>query len=273
MNRNECKELIKEFIEQRLNGDIQTLKNYDLLQLQGDEKFGCSKGEYFDCDITNIMKAIYVVLWGEEFPQLTYENIGPGKLYRGDTMNSFGTVFGKPLGFHHQSFVAAEKFGFSEETKKMVRMFYRTYHTLGNMIVLPDLSVDHQSINRYRGVGGWHDFFDIFLMELEKCLQGKGDGDKVLEALIEKNKFAFSKFDGEPGFQHFCKITWLENYLNPDGTAKSVFAPHLYHWCEKMESCEYEAFAQDYIDEAMKIIKCRGEKMIAKLDAILREKM
>ena len=79
---------------ERLEGNIQELINFDFSSLRGDSRYGCN-GRSFDCDDTNLMRGISFLLWGGSFPDLTLYEIGPGKKYRGDTLNTFNRVFGK----------------------------------------------------------------------------------------------------------------------------------------------------------------------------------
>ena len=53
---------IKQFVSEKLGGNIDGLLNYDLSQLRGDDMYGCDNRE-FDCDDTNIARAIYSVVF------------------------------------------------------------------------------------------------------------------------------------------------------------------------------------------------------------------
>lgn len=81
MNRVDCIKLIRSFIDEKLDGNIENFLNYDLDQLENDEKYGG-----FDPDNSKIANAIYVVLWGDKIPDLNYDALG--KSYRGDILNS-----------------------------------------------------------------------------------------------------------------------------------------------------------------------------------------
>ena len=87
------KDLILQFIDEKLDGNIENLSNFDLLLLSEDRKFGCNKRS-FDCDDTNIARAIYVIVFEDVWPELSYESF-VSKKYRGDTINTFGTLFGE----------------------------------------------------------------------------------------------------------------------------------------------------------------------------------
>lgn len=56
----DCANLVKEFINDELDGDISDLASYNFSKLEGDLKFGNQRG-YFDCDDTLLARAIYCV--------------------------------------------------------------------------------------------------------------------------------------------------------------------------------------------------------------------
>ena len=75
-------ELIRKFVDEVLSGDWKKFETFDVRTLQTSELYGCP-GRNFDCDDTELMRAAYVVLWGDFFPDLTMENYGYRKQYRG----------------------------------------------------------------------------------------------------------------------------------------------------------------------------------------------
>ena len=56
---------LKDFISEKLDGDIENFKQYNFLLLENDKKFGrCSEfGTGFDPDDTEIARAVYYLLW------------------------------------------------------------------------------------------------------------------------------------------------------------------------------------------------------------------
>ena len=62
-----ARQLLQDFIREKLNGTLENIRTFNIKTLRGDDKFGCP-GRYFDCDDTEIMRAIYVVLWGDALP-------------------------------------------------------------------------------------------------------------------------------------------------------------------------------------------------------------
>ena len=89
-----AKNLVQEFTAEYLDADIDNLASFDFCLLEQDKRFGCP-GRNFDHDDTNIAKALYIIIWSDLIPNLSFDNIGTGCLYRGDTLNTFNTLFGK----------------------------------------------------------------------------------------------------------------------------------------------------------------------------------
>ena len=99
----QCYNLLKDFISEKLDGDIENFKNYNFLLLENDKKFGrCSEsGNGFDPDDTEIARAVYYLLFSNKVHDtdldFSFSDIGTHKKYRGDTLNTFNTLFGEKL--------------------------------------------------------------------------------------------------------------------------------------------------------------------------------
>lgn len=190
------RDIISRFVEERLARDINGLKDFCFAELKGTDYGRCSGSSSFDCDNTLLANAIYVLLWGGDgkiFPELTMESAGSGKtfMFRGDTMNSFRSVLGssnKKLTVTpdivdwagKNAVYPKDREGLpgtlshwkQYDMEKEVMAFYRKCHTIGNFVVLPNREAGNTTLNRYRGKK-WHDFFDRFLIELDKVLSGR----------------------------------------------------------------------------------------------------
>ena len=64
---DKAKSLINNFVEERLQGNLNEFVRFDFAQLRGDKKYGVCSGDSFDCDNTNLSKAIYLLLFECEF--------------------------------------------------------------------------------------------------------------------------------------------------------------------------------------------------------------
>lgn len=247
--------ILLSFIQEKLSGDIERLKDYCFADLKGSPWGKCNSS--FDCDNTLLANAIYILLWGGRdnfYSNLTLENVGTHRIYRGDTMNSFRSVLGK----YEESFSYWEKIGMAEK----VSAFFRKYHTLGNFTVLPNKEYQGTTFNMERGCK-YGDFFDRFLMTMEKVMLDEPEKDEVFYQLKEANRECFN---GKT-LQQFSDTFFWDAYMTAN-KPKVLFAPH---WTLRKRfykispASDYAVFAEKYIDEATRIINCRAEKMIAEL--------
>jgi len=267
-------DLIREFINSDyLQGDIENLKSFDFAKLEGVEKYdGCSKGNY-DPDDSKLAKAIYYVIWKDKLPELnTIEDIGTGKNYRGDTINTFNTLFGKKI----DSFHRIEKYSNNEPLKKYVKEdFYKTYQTIGNFMLMPNRPLEKNTINLYRGgFYGWRDYFDRFLYELNECLTNDAYDNPIFKNLIVQNEFYFEKFNN---IQKISEVNFLEPYLNSKCVKELFFKEEPMFLSEEgrkdkhniplseESKQEYTEFAECYISKVTEIINYRADKIIEEL--------
>lgn len=268
-----CKNLVGSFVEKHLKGDFSALKKFDFTTLKGNKLFGCD-GRAFDSDDTNLARAIYVLLWGDKFPDLSLSNIGTGKKYRGDTLNTFSTVFGRYSPDRHTCKGLLNN-GSPEEVRLVAEKFYSNSHTLGNLIVLPNIAETNASrartLNTYRGTV-YKDYFDLFLIHLADCLDNRSAADRHLSALIEQNGFFFSRLNDNGGLAYLRDICYLEDYFIGDKPAP-VFSPHLR--CPRKsgrsqaEKTFYTGHIKNYASTVEIIINNRADKMIARLVALI----
>ena len=256
----DAERLVREFVEEILSGDWNALRDFDFKTLNGSEKFGCPD-RYFDCDDTNIMRAVYVVLWGDFLPNLNMDNFGFQKQYRGDTINTFHTMFGRKIDGRPGLFAGLEKYSPSDALREKVRRFGTICCNIGNYVVLPNYFARQTSLNCYRGTNDWHDFFDRFLIELHKVQTHSSGQDGILKELVKVNDFCFGKFRGDENFKVFTDTLFLDDYCNGSGIPKEVFAMN-YHWKNENEPEQYIHDAGLYLTVAEKIIRSRAEKMI-----------
>jgi hypothetical protein len=95
MTNSKSRIIIKQFINEYLNGDINNLLVFDIKQLKGNRKYGSCNGVGFDSDNTNISRAVMAVAFEGVWPNFD-DNTLNSNLYRGDIINSFNTLFGAP---------------------------------------------------------------------------------------------------------------------------------------------------------------------------------
>ena len=167
------KELVAQFIEEKLKGDISRLATFPLGNLRNDKVYGCP-GRNFDSDDTELMRAIYCLVFGEVWKNLSMDNLGDGKL-RGDTLNTYNTLFSQPW---NEKFTTI--WNPDDRLKAKMKEFQTTCYTIGNMAVLPDRRIGEWSINKHRGCHNeWHDYEDRFLIALYLKVRGREPADRL----------------------------------------------------------------------------------------------
>ena len=210
------------------------------------------------------MRAIYVVLWGDALPDLSMDTLGNTGKYRGDTMNSFHTMFGREIPEKPGFYAGLEKYHPSDEIRERVREFGNKYcSTIGNFVVLPNLYVRDTTLNFYRGTNQWRDFFDRFLIQLKNVLCDCGEKDLLLDELVKANAFCFYKFKGDEGFQALERILLLEDYCDcSKGYALKLIFPMNYHWKNLADAETYFRDVVSYLEEAERIISSRSRAIL-----------
>ena len=269
-----CKNLLNDFVAEYLNGDIFSLIDFDFENLIHNKKYGCpSRG--FDCDDTNLTRAICFLLWKDVYPQLSLLDIGTGKRYRGDTLNTFNTILGSYIPNLHSS-QGIIKSDAPRELQILSQKFHNSYHTIGNFILLPNIAETEKkqayTLNTYRGIA-YKDYFDLFLQKLTLCLVDK-TVDFHLSTLIERNEFFFSWLSSKGGLTYLKEICWLDDYFASE-TPKNLFSPYIYCLRKKQEWTDIEKnyyieHVKKYLLCATNIIKKRASKMITVLQTICK---
>jgi len=249
--------LVRRFIDEKLSGEIEELKTYCFADLKGIPPYGVCNGS-FDCDNTRLARAIFVLLWGGQgkvYEDMTMENLGSGRKYRGDTMNSFRTVLGS-----YENGRLSDKIlelGPGEALQKEIAAFFQTYHTIGNFTVLPNTCVGGNTLNMYRGKN-FGDFFDRFLVEYNNVLEN--NPDTPFARLVAQNHFP------KPLAEMALELFW-NDYFTPEGRCQ-----YLFRFCKGDASPKrekYLEYAQNYIGISNTIIANRAEKMVERLKKIL----
>lgn len=241
------------------NLTLEDLPTFDFLNLENDFVYGCP-GRNFDCDDTNLARVIFYMVWND-LPEMDLIEIGTGKKYRGDTLNTFNTVFSKDLS--RAELLSDNNIQFLNEAES----FRSKCYSLGNFSVLPNKSIPFfnnksTTINLYRGNWfGWKDFYDKFLYELNLCLCNSNDANAVLDELVNENSFYFNFYNT---IEKFINVNFLNFYAEENTyQIKELFDVNFHLW--KKNSDKYINFARNYMDISGTIIDERSIKIYKKL--------
>ncbi len=212
-------DIVKSFVSDALNGDVNMLKNEDITllvnRISDREKRNFYFGSIADPDMYYITQAIYILIWGHVF-DLTFEKLGSwGRVehpFRGDTMNSFNSVFGK-------EYLIAKRYKVNKNLLKNIEEYLSLYHSIGNFIVIPNkLNLNRQRANYYT----LQDYFDSFLGALFQYKYPDIETEyrtfsEVLHSSLIENTI-FNKIE----FKKYISDFFLESYVE-DGKPYNVF--------------------------------------------------
>lgn len=269
--------ILTEFVDEVLDGDINKMRNLCFADLN---KY---IGDIHDPDMYLITQAIYIILWGDVY-DLTFEKMGAwdeaGRHpFRGDTMNSFGSLFGKeqgnkPFGYRAKYHSADE----NEELWSRIEEFHRIYHKLGNFIVIPNRGSCNNGINGARGnYFRFRDYFDQFLLAI-------ADYQDKTEA---SNQKAFNGFDNllkenpeySPEFlkiEEWKDIFFLNEYFDgkkpkllfntpPERRMLKTAPVEMRETENYYQDEEYLQILDDYLEKSVAVIESRTNTMVDKM--------
>lgn len=276
--------ILQGFIKDVLDGDIEKLRDYDFKNLT------TYVGDIIDPDMYLITQAIYILLWGDIY-DLTFEKMGPWNwkneyAFRGDTMNSFGSLFGKEDRRRDRDFAfRAKSYGADKNPRlwKKINEFYKSYHCIGNFIVIPNRGSVRYGINGARAgyydreeCEGMRDYYDWFLIGIAEYQRKIKNGDTHLskfEMQLQMNpeynpaflsikeweeRFYLAPYfeDGEPVLLFKKPLEERLKVTDPNGTDPQI---------SYYEAEEYLELLEDFIDRSEEVIKYRTDKIIMAL--------
>ena len=255
-----AKSLINNFVEERLQGKLNELVSFDFAQLRGDKKYGVCGGNSFDCDNTKLSKAIYLLVFEDVWNDLSFVSLEKGE-YRGDTINSFNTTFGKAN--VTGGFAGLNRFNPDENLQQRVLKFYSLYHTIGNFMVLPNACVNGYTLNTFRGsYHQWRDYVDKFVGALHLLLTSpQSANNEEFHQLITANIKDFEPYYHQEGFELLMDKLLLNDCIDQDGMPKQLFDV-VYHWDKRLTRDKYLRHVNQYLDFCESFIEKRGAKMV-----------
>lgn len=278
--KGKIKEQIDEFCHNFCFDDLYNYESINKLFLNVEDKkryielsYGSNSKDALDCDDTHLARIVYFLIHRDEenneyaLPNLiNFSDIGSGYKYkyRGDTINTYSTLFGSK----NQGYEIFFKLCNVED--EGVANFRNRYVTMGNFILLPATTVQLNpdtrkwySMNSYRGTNErYRDYFDLFISRLmsNDCIDFKLW--KEQEELKDYFNFMNDKCK-------FIKANILENYFNMETHQaipnlfkhKDKEAPYYWYMDNKIDDIQYRQFALRYIDKATEIIRNRACKI------------
>ena len=206
--------LVRDFIKDRLDGDIMKLVSFDFHDLRDDKKYGNCGGYAFSPEKTSIMKAIMTLAFTDAWPGITYDGFDHYD-YEADMVNTYLMLLGFPLG---DNFKGLRNFRPSADLLDRSWAFYKLCHTIGNYAVWPGgLYLCREKLRRSQR------YIDSYLQALHFAFTNPAKGNSDLVKAIHGKKKIYSIYQGEEGFADMCRKMLLGDYFDYMGKPMSLF--------------------------------------------------
>lgn len=278
-NLHDEKQLVEEFM--KFEGiNIYDLKTFDFKKLsnynkQKKQQFACS-GREFDCDDTDIVRAIYILLWSNDINDLNFKNIGGNERYRGDTINTYSHIFSIKENVIDRMKQLDEKLYIEYESAK--ENFYCKYHTIGNFVILPNTKLipsnrRSQTLNKYRNSCFKDDFFK-FVKKIEYLYDNVKKDEEICTnedgyrwyMLYNNNDYFFNNNNLDT-YERFINTLFLTSYKYE---TKRPYALKITQNSSDEKIIKYMKDAIEYSNISIDLIEKRSEIMIRKLETKLK---
>ena len=206
--------LVKDFIKDKLDGDVMKLTSFDFNDLRNDEKYGNCSGFAFSPEKTSIMKAILTLTFKDAWPDISYDGFDHYD-YEAEPVNTYLMILGFPLG---DNFKGLRNYRPSAEMLDRAWAFYHLCHTIGNYMVWPGgISFCRERLRRSQR------YIDTYLQAIHLAMiVGKKCSSDLLQAINHKKK-AFAPYRTDEGFADMCRKMYLGDYLDYMGKPMAMF--------------------------------------------------
>lgn len=206
--------LVKDFIKDKLDGDITQLTLFDFHELRDDKKYGNCGGYAFSPEKTDIMKAIMTLAFADAWPEINYYGFDHYD-YEAGMINTYSMLLGLPLG---DNFKGLRNFRPSADLLDRAWAFYKLCHTIGNYAVWPGgMGLCRDRLRRNQR------YIDTYLQAIYLAFTNPKKGNSDLVQAIRHKKKIFSIYQGEEGFAEMCKKMLLGDYIDNMGKPLSLF--------------------------------------------------
>lgn len=254
-----AKNLVRKFVDEYLDGDIDQLKDFDFRTLPRDSKYIDNMTKLTH---SPIIRALMSLIYDEAWPDLTYDLLERGD-FECDTIHSTELQLGAPVGT--EFFFGMQKLHPSPQQTFEAFELYNMLFTLGNFWVLPNHGT-RTTLSKIHNSEPYNGFIAQFLCDLYKVKASPKDAPKDIMQTVRANSSYFKKYRGEHGFRKLMQRLMLDDLLDTNFDPCTTFSNVTW---KDTESDFFESLAASH-DFFMKMLPHRGARMVAKLKTILK---
>lgn len=250
----EATNIVKQFIEDKLNGDIDNLLSYNFADLNEDESYGNCRGYAFSPEGSEIVRAILTLVFDGVWGDYAFKEQKSKVIYRGCRLNSHQRLLGSSI--NGEYFMGLQKMNPSTELVSRANAYYANYYNnIGNMVLLPaalDILKDNSTIKGYMDY--LLEYLYTYLTEPKKVPY------KVLDQ-IRYCKKSFTNYQGSEGFEKLVNALLLTDFVDDNLKPKEVFIRMGFYGKNVTQDLYLEAVKR-YLDFHEKYIPTRAQLIV-----------
>lgn len=207
--------LVMDFIAEHLEGKIDNLLKFDFRSLGEDKKYGPIKGPSMIQNYA-IVKSIIEIMFDEYWPDLNVETLDSYQ-YQIGTIIHYQRLAGARIA--DRRFKALDAHCPDEELIDMAEELFSHCYTLGDFIVWPNKAVMANMFDDPKMRG----YIDRMFIAMYDVMTDARKQNMDVKAALYKNRKLMKGYQGKEGFIKFIKNSLLDDFLNEDGSPKSLF--------------------------------------------------
>lgn len=252
--------LLKEFIAEKLDGDINKLKDFDLSTLKEESKYGD-----YDISRANIAKAVMSLAFGGEWPELNVDSINHYD-YRLEPICHYQNIFGANI--MDKYFKGLQKLNPSPDLhQRAVKCAHLTYN-IGNLIILPNKFNENESLSNYRINSKFRGYMDSYLKTIYDVMADQKKQDLHMKGILYKNRKLMVGYQGEEGFEKFIHAMMLEAFVDDLCQPKKVFKG-IWSSMKDLDNDTYFEAVEEFIAFCNDFIPKRAERIINRIKPMI----
>ena len=247
--------MVKDFIKERLDGDINLLRDFDLRTLSSDDKYGADNV----LSRMKIVRAIMSLAFADCWPDLNYDSIEHYK-YDSGYINYTSDIFGGSI--LDEYFKGMDKYHPSREQHLRAVKVHHMMDTIGNLMVTPSKA----PIGSY---GSAYRYADKYLYAMYDVFTEQKTASKDLKNAFWQNRKMMKDYQGEVGYYKFIRNMMLEDYVDGNGLPMEIF-DNVRCWQNDLDRDDYFRAVDKFCTFCEVAIPKRGERIIEKLKTIIK---
>lgn len=202
------KQLVRDFIAEKLHGNIDNIIDFQFSSLRYDKKYGHKAGPDSWYNYA-VVRAIFSLVFDGMWPDLCVETLDD-YTYHIAPIIRYQRLFGSLI--DNRYFMGLDKYRnvVTDELVIKAKITANLCDTIGNLLVWPNKSCMFQIYDDWKMRG----YFDRMLQAIYASLTGDGIEIDDVKAAIYENRELLRKFRGHDGFENFVRHQLLNEFVD-----------------------------------------------------------